>query len=77
MEFKTIVYTKDSGIATVQLNRPEVLNAINEDVLFDLSQAMHDMIKDDSVRVLVVKGNKDAFAAGADTQHCQHHSKAL
>lgn len=66
MEFKTIIYTKDSGIATVQLNRPEVLNAIDEDVLLDLSRAMDDVVKDDDVRVLVVKGNKDAFAAGAD-----------
>ncbi|HHV16042.1 MAG TPA: enoyl-CoA hydratase/isomerase family protein [Gelria sp.] len=66
MEFKTIIYTKDSGIATVQLNRPEVLNAIDEDVLLDLSRAMDDIVKDDDVRVLVVKGNKDAFAAGAD-----------
>jgi enoyl-CoA hydratase len=74
MDFKTIVYTKDSGIATVQLNRPEVLNAINEDVLLDLSQAMHDMIKDDSVRVLVVKGNKDAFAAGADIKSFVNYS---
>lgn len=74
MDFKTIVYTKDSGIATVQINRPEVLNAIDEDVLRDLSLAMDDIVKDDDVRVLIVKGNKDAFAAGADIKSFVNYS---
>lgn len=74
MDFKTIIYTKDSGIATVQINRPEVLNAIDEDVLIDLSQAMDDIVRDDAVRVLVVKGNKDAFAAGADIKSFVNYS---
>lgn len=66
MEFKTVIYTKDSGIATVQLNRPEVLNAINEEVLQELEVVVDDISTDDKVKVLVVKGNENAFAAGAD-----------
>ena len=36
MDFQTIIYQKESGAAIVQLNRPEVLNAINEQVLQEL-----------------------------------------
>ncbi len=69
MDFKTVLYSKDEGIATVQLNRPEVLNAINEDVLSDLSLVLDDVAADPDVKVLVVQGNENAFAAGADIKN--------
>lgn len=69
MEFKTLVYSKDSGIATIQVNRPEALNALNEEVLTEMLQALDEVTKDDEVRVLVVTGNDQAFAAGADIKN--------
>jgi len=69
MEFNTIIYTKDSGIGFVKLNRPEVLNAINEEVLQELAEVLDDMATDDEVKVLVVKGDENAFAAGADIKN--------
>lgn len=67
--FKTVLYSKEEGIATVVLNRPEVLNAINEDVLSDLANIVEDVSRDDEVKVLMVTGNDNAFAAGADIKN--------
>ncbi|HEX3012426.1 MAG TPA: enoyl-CoA hydratase-related protein [Syntrophomonadaceae bacterium] len=66
MEFKTILLTKQDGIATVQLNRPQVMNAINGELLVETAAALDEIARDDEVRVLVVKGSDKVFAAGAD-----------
>lgn len=74
MDFQTVIYKKEEGIAIVQLNRPEVLNAINEEVLQELELIVDDAAADDSVKVLVVKGNENAFAAGADIKNFVSYS---
>jgi len=66
VEFETIHYSKADAVATVQLNRPEALNAINDQVLDELSIVNDYIANDNEIRVLVIKGNTDAFAAGAD-----------
>jgi enoyl-CoA hydratase len=57
------------GIAWVQFNRPEKLNALNPDVLKDLERAITHCEEDDTIRVVVLMGNERAFAAGADIDH--------
>lgn len=66
MEYKNFIFTKENGIAIVQLNRPEVLNAINDELLSEMIPALEDIATDDNVRVLLVKGSQNVFAAGAD-----------
>lgn len=66
MDFKTIILTKQDGIATVQLNRPQVMNAINSELLRETSMALDDIAGDNEVKVAVVKGSDKVFAAGAD-----------
>lgn len=66
MEFKNFIYTKEDGVAIVQLNRPEALNAINDELLSEMVPILDDIERDNNVRVLLVKGNQTAFAAGAD-----------
>jgi enoyl-CoA hydratase len=66
MDFKTILLTKKDGIATVQLNRPNVMNAINGELLTETSVALDDIASDDEIKVAVVKGSDKVFAAGAD-----------
>jgi len=67
MEFKYIIYEKSEGIATITLNRPEALNAFNKEVVDEVLQALEDVKKDESVRVLVLTGaGEKAFSAGAD-----------
>lgn len=68
MEFENIVYKVENGIATIQLNRPKALNALNSAINQDIMSAI-DLVKaDPTVRVLVMTGSERAFAAGADVK---------
>ena len=61
-----IIYHIADGIATLTLNRPKVLNAINYDLLKELGELLDQAAADDSLRVLILTGSGKAFAAGAD-----------
>lgn len=52
--------------ALIELNRPKALNALNPQLMEELHQALQDLDRDESVRVIVLTGNDQAFAAGAD-----------
>src|SRR6478672_4470074 len=54
------------GIATLTLNRPEVANAYDDDLLLAMTRAMDGLARDASVRALVVRGAGKHFQAGAD-----------
>jgi enoyl-CoA hydratase/carnithine racemase len=66
MGFNTIVFSKDDAIATIQLNRPEAMNAINLQMLQEISTALDEIASDNNIRVLVLNGSDKVFAAGAD-----------
>jgi len=66
MEFGTITLEKKDGIATLTLNRPDVMNAVNEQMANELVQAVDNVAEDDSVRVLLIKGAGRAFCGGGD-----------
>ncbi|WP_240374748.1 enoyl-CoA hydratase/isomerase family protein [Bacillus piscicola] len=65
-EYETILYRKESGTATICLNRPEAFNAftaqMNKDIIHSLRQAE----KDDGVRSIMITGAGKAFCAGED-----------
>lgn len=64
-----VLYTEEKGIAKITLNRPEVLNALNRDVLEQLSSIMDRIKIDDSVKAVIITGaGEKAFSAGADIQ---------
>jgi enoyl-CoA hydratase/carnithine racemase len=66
MNYERIIYEKKNGIATITMNRPEVLNAINQAMMTEIMQAMNDAERDLSVLVLVFKGAGRAFSSGFD-----------
>lgn len=66
MNFETLILKKEDRIATLTLNRPEVLNAINIQMFDDLVEAMSVIVKDSDIRVLVITGAGRAFSAGGD-----------
>lgn len=68
MDYKYVKYSVESGIATIQLNRPEALNALNADVNRDIAAALEEVKADKSVRVLILTGSSKTFAAGADVK---------
>ena len=62
-----ILVSRDGGIATVALNSPERLNALNRAMWARLGEAMRELSADDALRCVVVRGaGEKAFAAGAD-----------
>ncbi len=66
MKFECIIYEKNRGIATIKLNRPRVLNAMNKQLWLDIQQALADAGQDSAVKVLVITGEGRAFSTGAD-----------
>lgn len=67
MTFENILITHENQVATVTINRPEKLNALNKATIKELSQGFSDLEKDETVRVIVITGSgTKAFVAGAD-----------
>jgi enoyl-CoA hydratase/carnithine racemase len=68
MAGNTVLYEKSDGVGTISLNRPEKLNAINWDMLDDLSAVLKDILVDDEVSVVVLRGEGRYFCSGADLE---------
>jgi len=66
MNFECIIYEKKQGIATIKLNRPKVLNAMNKQLWLDIQSALEDAGNDSGIKVLVITGEGRAFSTGAD-----------
>ena len=67
MAYENILLAVEGGIATVTVNRPKVLNALNHQTLSELAHAFDVVKADDSARALIVTGaGEKAFVAGAD-----------
>jgi enoyl-CoA hydratase/carnithine racemase len=64
--FETLVYGVAESVATVTLNRPDKLNAVNTAMIGELVQAFDRADADDGVRAVIVTGAGRAFCAGAD-----------
>ena len=77
MTDSTIILEKEDGIATITLNRPEVLNAINTQLGRELRTAAEELKNDRSVRVVIVTGAGDrAFCAGRDLKEYKNSKEA-
>lgn len=68
MEYRDIIYTKEEGIVTIVLNRPERRNAFSPEMSESIRLAVEDAAQDSAVRVLVITGTGTAFCAGADVK---------
>lgn len=67
MNYDNILVALDNGVATVTINRPEKLNALNKATISELNQAFSLLDQDENVRVVIVTGSGEkAFVAGAD-----------
>src|SRR5260370_40533506 len=61
-----VLYSVAGGVATITLNRPDRLNALNNAMYHGLSEAFDQSDRDDKVRAVIVTGAGRAFCAGAD-----------
>ena len=69
MEFETLLYDEDGGVATVTLNRPEVLNAFDQQMQDELRDVWLGLRTNDDVRAVILTGSGDkAFCAGIDRE---------
>ncbi len=66
MTYETILVETIGKVGLVRLNRPQVLNALNDQLMTELGQALMDFDSDDNIGAMVITGNDKAFAAGAD-----------
>lgn len=65
-DFETILVTHTDRVATITLNRPKALNALNSQVMTEVTTAAAQLDRDPGVGAIIVTGNEKAFAAGAD-----------
>jgi len=75
MDFKFITYEVAGGVATITLNRPEVYNALNDGITYELQDAWKAVAKDDEVRVVVLTGSGKAFCSGQDLKAASGQEK--
>ena len=66
MDYSTIIYEVEDGVLTLTLNRPEILNAFNREMLREMLDAFDRADDDPEVRVIIVTGAGRGFCAGAD-----------
>ncbi|MGD1957860.1 MAG: enoyl-CoA hydratase/isomerase family protein [Fulvivirga sp.] len=64
--YDLIEFSKKNDVATVTLNRPDVYNALNDQITFELQDVLKTIGRDSEVRVVVLTGNGKAFCSGQD-----------
>jgi len=64
--YETILVTRDDRVGTITLNRPKAMNALNSQVMNEVTTAAAEFDNDQGIGAIVVTGNEKAFAAGAD-----------
>ncbi len=74
MDFECIIYKKKQGIATIKLNRPKVLNAMNKQLWLDFQTALDDVKNDPQIKALIITGEGRAFSTGADLKESKNRS---
>jgi enoyl-CoA hydratase len=74
MDFETLLYVTDNDVALVTLNRPRVLNAMNQQLWIDLQAALNTARTDPQIKVVVITGKGRAFSSGADLKESKTRS---
>ena len=66
MTYNTILTETEGKVAIITLNRPQVLNALNDELMNELGTALLTFDADDAIACMIITGSEKAFAAGAD-----------
>jgi len=75
MTFKNILLTENNGIATITINRPSKLNALNSETIDELHNALNSLKAQNGVKVIIISGSGEkAFVAGADISEFADYS---
>ena len=76
MAYKTLIVDVQNSVKLIRLNRPDALNALNSELLSELSDVLRKADADPKVRAIVITGSDKAFAAGADVKEMSTKSYA-
>ena len=76
MKLETVKYSVENRVATITLNRPQVLNAMNKQLWLDLEAAVKEARDDQGVRAVILTGEGRAFSTGADLKDSKGRSPA-
>jgi enoyl-CoA hydratase len=74
MTYNTLLTDVDNPIVTITLNRPDALNAFNNELMNELTDALNRFDADEEVRCIIITGSAKAFAAGADIKEMRDQS---
>lgn len=66
MQYENIIVETQDKVGLIRLNRPKALNALNDQLMDELGQALTSFDGDDNIGCIVITGSEKAFAAGAD-----------
>ena len=66
MSYETLSLAIENRVATITINRPKMMNAFNEQLIWDMGDATEKVKNDSQIRVLVITGEGRGFSAGAD-----------
>ena len=69
MEFKTILFSVDNGVADIVMNQPKTLNPMNDESMDDMIAAMELCAADESVKAVIIRGAGRAFCGGGDIRY--------
>ncbi|RJG25526.1 enoyl-CoA hydratase-related protein [Paenibacillus thiaminolyticus] len=69
-----VTVSSDGAVGVLALNRPDVLNALNRELMQELVTELERMDRDDAVKAIIITGNDQAFAAGADIKEMADES---
>src|SRR5580692_4377720 len=64
--YETILVEQDERVGTITLNRPKALNALNSQVMAEVTSAAAELDDDPGIGAIIITGSARAFAAGAD-----------
>jgi enoyl-CoA hydratase len=71
-EWATILVERDGRVGTITLNRPQALNALNSQMMNEVTSAAAEFDADPGIGAIVITGSAKAFAAGADIKEMSH-----
>lgn len=66
MSYENIIFEKEENIAVITFNRPEAMNALNNQTRAEFAAAIAEVAADDAIKVLILTGSGKAFVAGSD-----------
>ncbi len=74
MDYDAIIFEKTNATALIKLNRPRVLNAMNQQLWLDMLHALEEIRKDPGIKVLIITGEGRAFSTGADLKESRNRT---